>query len=70
MIAFTTPPTLENWYPDRLRVEMLHQNGPQANPLGPDFDYRAAFAALDALPLEEGRGYLRGFANILMKRDF
>nr|WP_244936592.1 catalase/peroxidase HPI [Methylobacterium currus] len=45
--AFTTPPTLENWYPDRLRVEMLHQNGPQANPLGSDFDYRAAFASLD-----------------------
>ena len=33
-------------------------------------DTEAAFAALDALPLEEGRGYLRGFANILMKRDF
>ena len=25
--AFGTPPTLENWYPDRLRVELLHQNG-------------------------------------------
>jgi geranylgeranyl diphosphate synthase, type II len=33
-------------------------------------DTETAFAALDALPLEEGRGYLRGFANILMKRDF
>ena len=33
-------------------------------------DTEAAFAALDALPTEEGRGYLRGFANILMKRDF
>ncbi|AAM71502.1 MAG TPA: polyprenyl synthetase family protein [Chlorobaculum sp.] len=33
-------------------------------------DTEAALAALDALPFEEGRGYLRGFANILMKRDF
>ncbi|MCJ2013578.1 catalase/peroxidase HPI [Methylobacterium sp. J-076] len=44
--AFTSPPTLEDWYPDRLRVEMLHQNGPQANPLA-DFDYTAAFQAID-----------------------
>lgn len=45
--AFGTPPTLENWYPDRLRVELLHQNGLSANPLGADFDYAAEFAKLD-----------------------
>ncbi len=45
--AFGTPPTLENWYPDRLRVELLHQNGPAADPLGPDFDYGAEFAKID-----------------------
>ena len=36
--ALGTPPTLENWYPDRLRVELLHQNGLAADPMGPDFD--------------------------------
>ena len=45
--AFGTPPTLENWYPDRLRVELLHQNGLSADPLGADFDYAAEFAKLD-----------------------
>ena len=45
--AFGTPPTLENWYPDRLRVELLHQNGLSADPLGEDFDYAAEFAKLD-----------------------
>jgi catalase-peroxidase len=45
--ALGTPPTLENWYPDRLRVELLQQHGPQADPLGPDFDYAAAFAKID-----------------------
>ena len=45
--VFGTPPTLENWYPDRLRVELLHQNGLAADPLGPDFDYAAEFAKLD-----------------------
>ncbi|NTW56935.1 MAG: polyprenyl synthetase family protein [Chlorobiaceae bacterium] len=29
-----------------------------------------AFSALDQLPYPEGREYLRGYANILMKRDF
>ncbi len=45
--AFGTPPTLENWYPDRLRVELLHQNGLSADPLGADFDYAAEFAKID-----------------------
>jgi catalase-peroxidase len=45
--AFATPPTLESWYPDRLRVELLHQNGLSADPLGPDFDYAAEFGKLD-----------------------
>jgi catalase-peroxidase len=32
-----TPPTLSEWYPNRLKVEQLHQNGLQANPLGDKF---------------------------------
>jgi catalase-peroxidase len=39
-------PTLSDWYPDRLRVELLHRNGAAANPLA-DFDYEAAFATID-----------------------
>ncbi len=50
--AFTTPPTLTEWYPNRLRVEQLHRHGPQANPLGEDFDYRAAFAKIDLQELK------------------
>jgi catalase-peroxidase len=45
--TFGTPPTLENWYPDRLRVELLHQNGLVADPLGADFDYAAEFKKID-----------------------
>lgn len=50
--AFTTPPTLTEWYPNRLRVEQLHRHGSQANPLGEDFDYRAAFAKIDLQELK------------------
>ena len=45
--AVGSPPALSDWYPNRLKVELLHQNGPQANPLGQDFDYKAAFETLD-----------------------
>ncbi|KQP79333.1 catalase/peroxidase HPI [Methylobacterium sp. Leaf117] len=45
--AFGSRPALENWYPHRLRVELLHQNGLAADPLGPDFDYAAAFRTID-----------------------
>lgn len=41
-----SPPTLSDWYPNRLKVEILHQNGPQANPLR-DLDYSEAFNAID-----------------------
>ncbi|MFJ4219486.1 catalase/peroxidase HPI [Curtobacterium luteum] len=45
--AFGQSPTLEHWYPQRLRVELLHRNGLDADPLGADFDYAAAFATID-----------------------
>ncbi|WP_203311075.1 catalase/peroxidase HPI [Sphingomonas beigongshangi] len=50
--AFTSKPTLQDWYPNRLRVEQLHRNGPRANPLGDDFDYKAAFEAIDLQALK------------------
>ena len=44
--AYTSKPTLSDWYPDRLRVEQLHRDSAAANPLS-DFDYEAAFTAID-----------------------
>ncbi|KQP06801.1 catalase/peroxidase HPI [Methylobacterium sp. Leaf93] len=45
--ALGSRPALENWYPHRLRVELLHQNGLAADPLGPNFDYAKAFETID-----------------------
>ncbi|KQM81688.1 hydroperoxidase [Sphingomonas sp. Leaf23] len=54
-----TPPTLADWYPDRLRIELLARNAPSANPLGADFDYPAAFAKIDLAALkDEIKGFL------------
>ena len=50
--TFGQSPTLDSWYPQRLRVELLHRNGVDADPLGADFDYAAAFATIDLTTLK------------------
>ena len=35
------------WWPNQLDLSVLHQNSPAAGPMEPDFDYAAAFKALD-----------------------
>lgn len=50
--AAGTPPQLSDWYPNRLKVELLHHNGPQANPLGADFNYAEAFGKIDLAELK------------------
>ena len=51
--ASGTPPALSDWYPDRLKVEQLHHNGPQANPLGDGFNYAEAFNKIDFAALKK-----------------
>lgn len=36
-----------DWWPNQLNLRILHQNAPKSNPMGDDFDYAAAFEALD-----------------------
>ena len=44
--ALGSKPQTDDWWPNRLQVELLHQNSPLANPLQ-DFDYPAAFEKLN-----------------------
>jgi catalase-peroxidase len=37
----------QHWWPDQVRLDILHQHHPASNPEGADFDYGAAFEALD-----------------------
>ena len=39
--------TNQDWWPNRLKVELLHQHSTKSNPLGGDFDYAEAFKKLD-----------------------
>ena len=51
--ALGTPPALSDWYPNRLKVEQLHANGPQADPLGKEFNYAEAFEKIDYAALKQ-----------------
>ena len=39
--------TNRDWWPNQLNLSVLHQNPPQANPMGAGFDYAEEFSKLD-----------------------
>ena len=40
-------PTNANWWPQQLRLNILHQHSGKSNPMGETFDYAQAFKSLD-----------------------
>src|SRR6187549_3706944 len=36
-----------DWWPNQLRLDILHQHSAKSDPMGTDFDYRAEFKSLD-----------------------
>ncbi len=44
--------TVTNWWPNALNLDILHQHDAKTNPLGRDFDYRAALRELDVAALK------------------
>ncbi|MFQ2729985.1 catalase/peroxidase HPI [Aeromonas caviae] len=45
--------TNRDWWPNRLRLDLLHQHSPGADPMDKDFDYAKAFASLDYKALKK-----------------
>jgi catalase-peroxidase len=41
------PRTNQDWWPNQLDLQVLHQHSPLSNPMGPDFDYAEEFKTLD-----------------------
>jgi len=39
--------TNQNWWPNRLKIELLHQHSAKSDPMGGDFDYAKEFKTLD-----------------------
>ncbi len=42
-----TEQSVKSWWPNALNLDILHQHDTKTNPLGADFDYRAAVKTLD-----------------------
>jgi catalase-peroxidase len=42
-----------DWWPDALRLDLLHQHSPRSNPMGEDFEYAKAFQSLDYAALKK-----------------
>ncbi|HEY9493416.1 MAG TPA: catalase/peroxidase HPI [Intrasporangium sp.] len=47
------PRTNQDWWPNQLNLQVLHQHAPDSNPLDEDFDYREAFKRLDVEALKQ-----------------
>lgn len=39
--------TNRDWWPNQLRLDLLHQHSSKSNPMGESFDYAKEFASLD-----------------------
>src|SRR5262245_13489764 len=45
--------TNRDWWPNQLRLDLLHQHSPKSDPMGKDFDYAKAFKRLDYKALKK-----------------
>ena len=45
--AASSGTTNRDWWPNELRLEILHQHSPQSNPMGANFSYSKEFQSLD-----------------------
>jgi catalase-peroxidase len=45
--ATARPRTNQDWWPNQLNLQVLHQHSSRANPIGEDFDYAEEFGSLD-----------------------
>ncbi len=51
--ASTRGTTNHDWWPNQLRLELLHQHSSKSDPMGPGFDYAAEFRRLDYAALKK-----------------
>ena len=42
----------QRWWPNQVSLKLLHQNTPQSNPMGEDFNYAEAFNTIDLAELQ------------------
>ena len=59
-----------DWWPNKLRLDVLRQNHPASNPLDPDFNYAEAFKSLDLAALKKDLHHLMTDSQDWWPADF
>ncbi len=60
----------QDWWPERLRVDLLHQHSSKSDPMGKDFDYAAAFKSLDLAAVKKDLTVLMTDSQAWWPADF
>ncbi|KHL01023.1 catalase/peroxidase HPI [Sinomonas humi] len=47
------PRTIQDWWPNQLNLQVLHQHSPKADPMGQDYNYAEEFKTLDVEALRQ-----------------
>ncbi|HUB73295.1 MAG TPA: catalase/peroxidase HPI [Solirubrobacteraceae bacterium] len=64
------PRTIQDWWPDRLDLSVLHRHSPLSDPMGPGFDYASEFATLDVEELRRDLIELMGDSQEWWPADY
>ncbi len=59
-----------DWWPNQLRLDLLHQHSSKSNPMGKDFDYRTEFRRLDFSALKKDLAALMTASQDWWPADF
>ena len=59
-----------DWWPNQLRLDLLHQHSPKSNPMGQDFDYAREFKSLDYKALKKDLAKLMTDSQAWWPADF
>jgi len=59
-----------DWWPNQLRLDLLHQHSSKSNPMGADFDYRKEFRSLDFAALKRDLAALMTASQPWWPADF
>jgi len=51
--AAASGPATHDWWPNQVKLEMLHQHSAKSDPMGADFDYAAEFESLDLAEVKQ-----------------
>jgi catalase-peroxidase len=63
-------PSNQDWWPNQLKLELLHQHSAKSNPMGEDFDYAKEFNRLDLAAVKKDLAVLMNDSQDWWPADF